>query len=79
MIVAAQVTQKLEIPTIGIGAGNQCDGQVLVWQDAFGLRTGRMAKFVKQYADVHGVLLDAAKAYADDVRGGSFPGPDHTF
>ena len=77
--VAAEVTAKLDIPTIGIGAGNQCDGQVLVWQDAFGLRTGRMAKFVKQYADVHGVLLDAARAYADDVRAGTFPGPEHTF
>jgi 3-methyl-2-oxobutanoate hydroxymethyltransferase len=77
--VAAQVTKELTIPTIGIGAGNQCDGQVLVWQDAFGLRTGRMAKFVKQYADVHGVLLDAARAYADDVRAGTFPGPEHTF
>jgi 3-methyl-2-oxobutanoate hydroxymethyltransferase len=77
--VAARVTKELTIPTIGIGAGNQCDGQVLVWQDAFGLRTGRMARFVKQYADVHGVLLDAAKAYADDVRAGTFPGPEHTF
>jgi 3-methyl-2-oxobutanoate hydroxymethyltransferase len=77
--VAAQVTKELEIPTIGIGGGNQTDGQVLVWQDAFGLRTGRMAKFVKQYADVHGVLLDAARAYADDVRAGTFPGPEHTF
>jgi 3-methyl-2-oxobutanoate hydroxymethyltransferase len=77
--VAAQITKELAIPTIGIGAGNQCDGQVLVWQDAFGLRTGRMARFVKQYADVHGVLLDAAKAYADDVRAGTFPGPEHTF
>ena len=48
---------------------------MLVWQDAFGLRTGRMAKFVKQYADVHGVLLDAARAYAEDVRAGTFPGP----
>ena len=67
------------IPTIGIGAGNETDGQVLVWQDAFGLRTGRMAKFVKQYADVHGVLLDAARAYADDVKAGTFPGPEHTF
>ena len=55
------------------------DGQVLVWQDAFGLRTGRMAKFVKQYADVHGVLLDAARAYAADVKAGTFPGPEHTF
>ena len=51
--VATQVTKELTIPTIGIGAGNGCDGQVLVWQDAFGLRTGRMARFVKQYADVH--------------------------
>ena len=77
--VAEQVSKELAIPTIGIGAGNGCDGQVLVWQDAFGLRTGRMARFVKQYADVHGVLLDAARAYADDVRGGTFPGPEHTF
>ena len=77
--VAAQVSAELTIPTIGIGAGPDCDGQVLVWQDAFGLRQGRMARFVKQYADVHGVLLEAAKAYADDVRGGTFPGPEHTF
>ncbi|WP_181311329.1 3-methyl-2-oxobutanoate hydroxymethyltransferase [Nocardioides campestrisoli] len=77
--VASEVTSTLTIPTIGIGAGPGCDGQVLVWQDAFGLRTGKMARFVKQYADVHGVLLDAAKAYADDVRGGTFPGPEHTF
>jgi 3-methyl-2-oxobutanoate hydroxymethyltransferase len=77
--VATQVTKELTIPTIGIGAGNGCDGQVLVWQDAFGLRTGRMATFVKQYADVHQVLLDAARAYADDVRAGTFPAPDHTF
>ena len=77
--VAEQISKELTIPTIGIGAGAGCDGQVLVWQDAFGLRTGRMARFVKQYADVHGVLLDAARAYADDVRGGTFPGPEHTF
>src|SRR4051812_16825258 len=77
--VAGEITRKLRIPTIGIGAGNETDGQVLVWQDAFGLRTGRMAKFVKQYADVHGVLLDAARAYADDVKAGTFPGPEHTF
>ncbi len=77
--VAAEVTAAVGIPTIGIGAGAQCDGQVLVWQDAFGLRTGRMAKFVKQYADLHGVLLQAAQAYAADVKGGTFPGPEHTF
>jgi 3-methyl-2-oxobutanoate hydroxymethyltransferase len=77
--VAAQVTKELTIPTIGIGAGPHCDGQVLVWQDAFGLRTGRMARFVKQYADVHGVLLDAARRYAAEVADGTFPGPEHTF
>lgn len=77
--VAAQITQELDIATIGIGAGNGCDGQVLVWQDAFGLRTGKMARFVKQYADVHGALLEGARAYADDVRKGTFPGPEHTF
>jgi 3-methyl-2-oxobutanoate hydroxymethyltransferase len=77
--VAAQVTAKLEIPTIGIGAGNQCDGQVLVWQDAFGLRTGRMPRFVKQYADVRSVLLDAARSYDTEVKSGAFPGAEHTF
>ena len=77
--VAGQVTKELAIPTIGIGAGPDCDAQVLVWQDAFGLRTGKMAKFVKQYADVHGVLLDAARAYAAEVKDGSFPGTEHTF
>ncbi|MEI2713481.1 MAG: 3-methyl-2-oxobutanoate hydroxymethyltransferase [Nocardioides sp.] len=77
--VARQISEELTIPTIGIGAGNGCDGQVLVWQDAFGLRTGKMAKFVKQYADVHSVLLEGAKAYADDVRNGTFPGDEHSF
>lgn len=77
--VAAKATAALTIPTIGIGAGVQCDAQVLVWQDAFGLRTGRMPTFVKQYADLHGVLLEAAKAYGDEVRSGEFPGAEHTF
>jgi 3-methyl-2-oxobutanoate hydroxymethyltransferase len=77
--VAAQVTKELRIPTVGIGAGPECDAQVLVWQDAFGLRTGRMPRFVRQYADLHGVLLEAARAYAEDVRAGTFPGPEHTF
>ena len=77
--VAAEVTRKLTIPTIGIGAGPDCDAQVLVWQDMAGLRTGKMAKFVKQYADLHGVLLTAAQDYAADVSAGVFPGPEHTF
>src|SRR4051812_39620660 len=77
--VAAEVTASVGIPTIGIGAGNRCDGQVLVWQDAFGLRTGRMPRFVKQYADLHGALLQAAQEYAADVRAGTFPTDEHTF
>jgi len=77
--VAADVSAAVGIPTIGIGAGHRCDGQVLVWQDAFGLRGGRMARFVKQYADLRGVLRDAASAYARDVKDGTFPGPEHTF
>ena len=77
--VAGQVTKELTIPTIGIGAGADCDGQVLVWQDAFGLRTGKMARFVKQYADLHATLLQAARDYDADVKAGTFPGPEHTF
>ncbi|MGI8700171.1 MAG: 3-methyl-2-oxobutanoate hydroxymethyltransferase [Nocardioidaceae bacterium] len=77
--VAAEVTKRLTIPTIGIGAGPDCDAQVLVWQDMAGFRTGRMATFVKQYADLHAVLLTAAQEYAADVAGGTFPGPEHTF
>ena len=77
--VAADVTAAVGIPTIGIGAGPSCDGQVLVWGDAFGFRTGRMPRFVKQYADVHGVLLQAAQAYAADVKAGTLPAEEHTF
>jgi 3-methyl-2-oxobutanoate hydroxymethyltransferase len=77
--VAAQITKSIGIPTIGIGAGVDCDAQVLVWQDMAGLRTGRLPRFVKQYADLHGVLLQAARDYAADVAAGSFPGPEHTF
>jgi 3-methyl-2-oxobutanoate hydroxymethyltransferase len=77
--VARKISDELEIVTIGIGAGNGCDGQVLVWQDAFGMRTGRLPRFVKQYADVRSVLLDGARAYAAEVRDGSFPAPEHTF
>jgi len=77
--VAGHITKSLAIPTISIGAGNGCDAQVLVWQDMAGLRTGRLPRFVKQYADVHAVLLDAARDFAADVAAGTFPGPEHTF
>ncbi len=77
--VAAQVTAALKVPTIGIGAGPSCTGQVLVWQDMAGLRSGKLASFVKQYADLRGSLLAAAQSYAAEVRGGHFPGPEHSF
>ncbi len=77
--LAAQVTHKLTIPTIGIGAGSVCDAQVLVWQDMAGLTQGRGARFVKRFADVGAVLHEAATTYADEVRRGVFPGPEHSF
>jgi 3-methyl-2-oxobutanoate hydroxymethyltransferase len=77
--VAAEITKRLAIPTIGIGAGPDCDAQVLVWQDMAGLRTGRTPRFVKRYADLHGELLRAAQTYAAEVADGTFPGEDHTF
>jgi 3-methyl-2-oxobutanoate hydroxymethyltransferase len=77
--VAKRITHAVDIPTIGIGAGPDCDAQVLVWQDMAGLRTGRLPRFVKQYADLDGVLAGAAKAFAEDVRGGTFPAEEHTF
>ncbi|NKX54924.1 3-methyl-2-oxobutanoate hydroxymethyltransferase [Arthrobacter mobilis] len=76
---AAAVDRALTVPTVGIGAGNATTGQVLVWQDMAGLRGGRMARFVKQYADLRTVLAGAAAAYADEVRSGAFPGPEHSF
>ena len=76
---AAEVTRELRIPTIGIGAGPDCDAQVLVWQDMAGLRTGRAPRFVKRYADLSTVLGDAARAYAADVADGSFPAAEHSF
>src|SRR5690348_4723466 len=77
--VAKRITHDLTIPTIGIGAGPDCDAQVLVWQDMAGLRTGKMPRFVKQYAHLADTLATAARAYADDVRTGTFPGPEHGF
>jgi 3-methyl-2-oxobutanoate hydroxymethyltransferase len=76
--LAARVTASLSIPTIGIGAGPGCDAQVLVWQDMAGLSPDT-AKFVRRYADVAGVLRDAATAYADDVVSGAFPTADQSY
>jgi 3-methyl-2-oxobutanoate hydroxymethyltransferase len=77
--VASRITEAVGIPTVGIGAGNGCDAQVLVWQDMAGLRQGQLPRFVKQYADLRKVLNDAAQAFAEDVESGSFPGSEHTF
>jgi len=77
--LAAQVTAVLEIPTIGIGAGAGTDAQVIVWQDMAGLTPGRTAKFVKKYADMHGVLLQAAQDWSADVVSGAYPAPEHTY
>jgi 3-methyl-2-oxobutanoate hydroxymethyltransferase len=77
--LAAQVTAELDIPTVGIGAGADCDAQVLVWQDMAGLRRGRLQRFVKQYANLAKIISDAAAAYVEDVRSGTFPSEQHTF
>ena len=77
--VATKITETVSIPTVGIGAGNGCDAQVLVWQDMAGLRDSQLPRFVKQYADMRKVMSDAAQAFAKDVESGSFPGPEHTF
>ncbi len=76
---AAAVTQRLRIPTIGIGAGVQCDAQVLVWQDMAGMRAGRLPRFVKEYADLRGSLKGAAQAFAEEVVSGAYPTEDHTY
>jgi 3-methyl-2-oxobutanoate hydroxymethyltransferase len=77
--IAGQVTKELAIPTIGIGAGADCDAQVLVWPDMAGLNGGRVPRFVKKYADLRGELLRAAQEYAAEVRDGVFPAAEHSF
>jgi 3-methyl-2-oxobutanoate hydroxymethyltransferase len=77
--VAKRVTAELTIPTIGIGAGPDCDAQVLVWSDMAGLNRGRLPRFVKKYADVGGVLLDAARQFGEEVRSGRYPDAEHSY
>jgi 3-methyl-2-oxobutanoate hydroxymethyltransferase len=78
--VAKEITHLLQIPVIGIGAGVETDAQVLVWHDLAGFRTGgKAAKFVKQYADVAGVLTEAVRQFADEVQSGIYPGEEHTY
>jgi 3-methyl-2-oxobutanoate hydroxymethyltransferase len=77
--LAARITQALTIPTIGIGAGVRCDGQVLVVDDMLGLFTEFRPKFVKRYAELGAAASEAIAAYAAEVRSGAFPGPEHAF
>ena len=76
---ATRITREVPIPTIGIGAGPDCDAQVLVWQDMAGMRSGRLPKFVKVYADLRGALLGAARAFGQDVVDRTYPGPEHEY
>ncbi|CDR10838.1 3-methyl-2-oxobutanoate hydroxymethyltransferase [Streptomyces iranensis] len=77
--LAAEVTRSLHIATVGIGAGPDCDAQVLVWTDMAGMTDGRVPRFVKQYAQLRQGLGDAARAFAEDVVGGAYPAEEHSF
>ena len=77
--VAARITEAVSIPTIGIGAGASCSGQVLVWHDLLGLLPGPSPRFVRRYADLSTTIRDAIEAFAADVRSGRFPADEHTY
>lgn len=77
--LAGEITERLAIPTIGIGAGPRCDGQVLVIQDLLGLFEEFRPKFVKRFAELRGPVREAVEAYAKEVRAGTFPGKEHSF
>jgi 3-methyl-2-oxobutanoate hydroxymethyltransferase len=77
--VARRITESLTIPTIGIGAGPGCDGQVLVWHDLLGLSNRTPARFVKRYADIGTEITRALQQYASEVRAGVFPADEHTY
>lgn len=77
--LAAKITEELHIPTIGIGAGAGCDGQVLVYQDLLAMYSDMKPKFVKQFAQVGEAMREGVKAYIDETKAGTFPGEEHTF
>jgi 3-methyl-2-oxobutanoate hydroxymethyltransferase len=79
MELARLVTEKLTVPTIGIGAGPYCDGQILVFHDLVGYSNGYLPKFVKKYADIHELINRAVQEYMDDVKKGKFPDDDHSY
>ena len=78
-ILAAEITANTEIPVIGIGAGNACDGQILVLQDLLGITPGKAPKFTKDFMQDSPDIQSAIKAYADDVRNRKFPAEEHSF
>jgi 3-methyl-2-oxobutanoate hydroxymethyltransferase len=77
--VSEAIVEKLEVTTIGIGAGPATSGQVLVFHDLLGITTGRTAKFVKRYADIHDAMVDGVREYVDEVRGKEFPEAEHVY
>ena len=77
--VAARITETVEVPTFGIGAGPSCDGQVLVYHDLLGLSEGHLPRFVKRYANLSREIRDALEAYAADVRSGAFPSEEYSY
>src|SRR5207248_5457706 len=77
--VAARITEALTVPTIGIGAGAECDGQVLVYHDLLGLTEGRAPRFVKRYANLAEEIRQALTTYAEEVRSGAYPAEEHTY
>jgi 3-methyl-2-oxobutanoate hydroxymethyltransferase len=77
--LGGRVARALRIPVVGIGAGPYCDAQILVWPDLAGLTAGRLPRFVRQYADVRGSLLDAARRYTEDVAAGRYPDEAHSY
>ena len=77
--LAALITKKLDIITIGIGAGSECDGQVLVWQDMAGITRGVSPKFARHFAEIGDAMINAFKSYDEEFKAGSFPAPEHTY
>lgn len=77
--LAQRITEEISVPTIGIGAGSYCDGQVLVVNDMLGMSSGHIPKFVKKYVNLQPVIVEALKAYKQEVEDGSFPGSEHCF
>ena len=77
--LAKRITSELTIPTISVGAGPDCDGQLLVWTDFAGMSDERVPRFVKQYAHIAQTLRTAAQEFRDEVRSGAYPAPEHTF